>query len=135
MIQIVFTFHEFLAICAADGQMVRRTGKSLCTRASSVRCHQCIPDLSPDFFFLREMWMKKHFDAVDVFTTPTHFMIEHYARWGIDRNRMQVVSNGQRDYSDGETFSEDREKRNRFGFFGQLVDNKEENVKILVSPR
>ena len=99
--RIVFTFHEFLAICAADGQMVRRTDKSLCSKASAVRCHQCMPELSPDHFFLREMWMKKHFEAVDVFTTPTRFMVEHYANWGIPRERIAVVTNGQADYSGG----------------------------------
>jgi glycosyltransferase involved in cell wall biosynthesis len=122
--RIVFTFHEFLAICAADGQMVRRTDKSLCSEASGVRCHQCLPDYPPEFFFLREMWMKRHFEAVDVFTTPTRFMINHYARWGIDPNRIVHVPNGQADYSRGVSFVERREARNRFGFFGQLVDNK-----------
>ncbi|HZP21064.1 MAG TPA: glycosyltransferase family 4 protein [Bauldia sp.] len=128
--RIVFTFHEFLAICAADGQMLRRTDRSLCTTASPVRCHQCLPDHSPDFFFLREMWMKKHLDAVDVFTTPTRFMVEHYVAWGIDRDRIEVVANGQRDYSGGEPDVEEREKRNRFGFFGQLVDNKGVHVVL-----
>ena len=42
--RIVFTFHEFLAICHADGHMVRRTDRSLCDHASQVRCHQCFPD-------------------------------------------------------------------------------------------
>ncbi|MBN8993909.1 MAG: glycosyltransferase family 4 protein [Rhizobiales bacterium] len=122
--RIVFTLHEFLSICAADGQMVRKTDKSLCTQPSGVRCHQCLPHLSPDFFFLREMWMKKHFDAVDVFTTPTRFMVDHFAKWGLDPNRITVVGNGQADYSGGVSYVEERESRNRFGFFGQLVDNK-----------
>jgi glycosyltransferase involved in cell wall biosynthesis len=122
--RIVFTFHEFLAICAADGQMLRRTDKSLCSDASGVRCHQCLPEYPPEFFFMREMWFKRHFDAVDVFTTPTRFMIEHYARWGIDPNRMVHVPNGQVDYSGGALTIEQRTTRNRFGFFGQLVDNK-----------
>ncbi len=128
--RIVFTFHEFLAICAADGQMLRRTDKSLCTSASSVRCHQCLPELSPDFFFLREMWMKKHFEAVDVFTTPTRFMVDHYVKWGLDPARIEVVSNGQRDYSGGVAPLEERDQRNRFGFFGQLVDNKGVHVVL-----
>lgn len=122
--RIVFTLHEFLSICAADGQMVRKTDKSLCSQPSGVRCHQCLPHLSPDFFFLREMWMKKHFEAVDVFTTPTRFMVDHFAKWGLDPNRIIVVGNGQADYSGGHAFREERRKRNRFGFFGQLVDNK-----------
>jgi glycosyltransferase involved in cell wall biosynthesis len=122
--RIVFTLHEFLSICAADGQMVRKTDKSLCSQPSGVRCHQCLPHLSPDFFFLREMWIKKHFDAVDVFTTPTRFMVDHFARWGLDPNRITVVGNGQADYSGGHPFLDERRNRNRFGFFGQLVDNK-----------
>jgi len=122
--RIVFTFHEFLAICAADGQMLRRTDKSLCSQASGVRCHQCLPEQPPEFFFMREMWFKRHLEAVDVFTTPTRFMIEHFARWGIDPNRMVHVPNGQADYSRGVALVEQRATRNRFGFFGQLVDNK-----------
>jgi glycosyltransferase involved in cell wall biosynthesis len=123
--RIVFTFHEFLAMCNANGQMVRKTDGSLCDRPSPVRCHQCFPDRGPEEFFLRELWFKRHLDAVDMFTTPSRFMIEHYVRWGIDRNRIAHVTNGQPDYSIGKIAIETRRsKRNRFGFFGQLVDNK-----------
>ena len=122
--RIVFTFHEFMSICFADGQMVRKSDRSLCSEASGVRCHQCFPELSPEFFFTREMWMKKHFEAVDVFTTPSRFMIEHYAKWGIHSDRIRHIPNGQADYSDGIELKDDRPLRNRFGFFGQFVDNK-----------
>ena len=114
--RIVFTFHEFLAICAADGQMIRRTDRSLCSEASGVRCSQCFPDHSPEFFFMRELWMKKHFEAVDVFTTPSRFMIDHYTKWGIPAERIRHVPNGQADYSEGFELDEDRSSRNRFGF-------------------
>ena len=122
--KIIFTFHEFLAICAADGQMLRHSDKSLCTRSSNVRCHQCFPDRGPEQFFLREMWMKRHLAAVDRFTAPSRFMIEHYVDWGLDRARIDHVTNGQRDYSGGVALTDDRKRRNRFGFFGQMVDNK-----------
>ena len=46
--RIVFTFHEFLAICNADGHMLRKTDRSLCTHASPVRCHQCFPAIPPE---------------------------------------------------------------------------------------
>ncbi len=49
---------------------------------------------------MRELWMKKHFEAVDVFTTPSQFMIDHYTKWGIDAGRIRHVPNGQADYSD-----------------------------------
>src|SRR5689334_16491015 len=122
--RIVLTLHEFMAICAADGQMLRKTDGSLCSRASAVRCHQCFPDSAPEKFFMREMWMKKHLECVDVLTTPSRYMIRHYTDWGIDPSRIVHVPNGQRNYANGMAMQEENRPRNRFGFFGQLVDNK-----------
>lgn len=133
--KIVMTLHEFMAICAADGQMLRRTDGSLCTRASNVRCNQCFPDVSPEQFFMRELWMKNHLDKVDVFTTPSRFMIKHYTDWGIDADRIVHVTNGQRNYNPdagapkslapvSDDSTTEQAPRNRFGFFGQMVDNK-----------
>jgi glycosyltransferase involved in cell wall biosynthesis len=122
--KIVFTFHEFLAICDANGHMVRRTDGSLCDYASAVRCHQCFPERGPEQFFMRELWVKRHLAAVDVFTTPSRFMIEHFVRWGISRASITHVTNGQRDYSRGVAIGDDRPRRNRFGFFGQFIDAK-----------
>jgi glycosyltransferase involved in cell wall biosynthesis len=122
--RIVLTLHEFMVICAADGQMVRKTDGSLCTHASAVRCNQCFPDTAPEQFFLREMWMKKHLEHIDVFTTPSRFMISHFDDWGIAPSRIVQVTNAQRNYNrDPSTESDDR-PHNRFGFFGQVVDNK-----------
>jgi glycosyltransferase involved in cell wall biosynthesis len=122
--RIVLTLHEFMAICAADGQMLRKTDGSLCSRASAFRCHQCFPDSAPEKFFMREMWMKKHLECVDVLTTPSRYMIRHYTDWGIDPSRIVHVPNGQRNYGEGVAMQEEDRPRNRFGFFGQLVDNK-----------
>jgi glycosyltransferase involved in cell wall biosynthesis len=123
--RIVMTFHEFLSICDANGHMLRRFDNSLCTRASAVRCHQCFPERTPESFFVREMWFKKHLSVVDVFTVPSRFMIQHYISWGLDASKIIHVANGQPDYSNGRVPIEEKPvKRNRFGFFGQLVDNK-----------
>ncbi len=129
-VKIVFTFHEFLAICAADGHMVRHFDKSLCDHASPVRCHQCFPSLPPEQFFLRDRWMKKHLSAVDFFTTPSRFMMKHYIDWGIDPARLSHVANVQRDWGVRAPGPEPPRVRNRFGFFGQLVDVK--GVHILL---
>lgn len=122
--RIVFTFHEFLSICHAYGQMVRTVDRSLCSQASAVRCHQCFPELAPETFFLRKQWFQEHLGAVDVFTVPSRFMIGKYADWGLPAERIVHVSNGQRNYSDGPIAEQMPERRNRFGFFGQLVDGK-----------
>ena len=128
--RIVFTFHEFLTICAADGHMMRRTDRSLCTHASPVRCHQCFPEVPPEQFFIRERWMKKNMEAVDIFTTPSRFMIRQYTDWGIDPGKIVQVANVQRNRGGSRSRSETHGRRNRFGFFGQLVDAK--GVHILL---
>jgi len=128
--RIVFTFHEFLAICAADGHMVRRTDHSLCTQASQVRCHQCFPDRAPEDFLVRKLWFMRHLSHVDWFTCPSRFMIDRYADWGLPRNKIVEVGNGQRCYATAATSKPTAGPRNRFGFFGQLHDTK--GVHILL---
>jgi glycosyltransferase involved in cell wall biosynthesis len=120
--RIIFTAHEFLAICAANGHMQRLTDGALCTRASAVRCHQCLPERPPEHYFMRELWMKTHLGVVDVFTTPSRFMVSHYAAWGLDPAKFVHVTNGLR--TSAQPIKATRGKRNRFGFFGQMVDVK-----------
>lgn len=120
--RIVLTAHEFLTICPANGHMVRLTDASLCSRASAVRCHQCLPERPPEHYFLREQWMKAHLAVVDAFTTPTQFMIEQFVTWGLPREKFHYVTNGQLKRLPSP--SPARERRNRFGFFGQLIDAK-----------
>ena len=126
--RIVLTFHEFMSICAADGHMVRKTDRSLCTRASGLRCHQCFPERSPEQFTMRRMWMQRHLSVVDAFTCPSHFMLEFYEKWGLPAERLHHITNGQRRY--GVPTPPPVGSRNRFGFFGQMVDNK--GVQVLL---
>ncbi len=121
--RIIFTAHEFLSICAADGHMVRKTDGSLCEQASQVRCHQCLPQRLPEEFFLREQWMKAHLQAVDVFTVPSRFMIGFYERWGLDPETFLHVPNGLQMPAPAARAGVPA-RRNRFGFFGQMVDVK-----------
>jgi glycosyltransferase involved in cell wall biosynthesis len=120
--RIIFTAHDFHAICAAEGLMVRLTDGSLCDRASPVRCHQCLPERPPEQHFLREAWMKTQLRAVDVFTTPSRFMIERFRDWGLPEDTFVHVSNGVA--APAIRPAEIRARRNVFGFFGQLVDAK-----------
>lgn len=121
--RIIFTFHEFLSICHANGHMIRKTDGSLCDHASPVRCHQCFPEFSPEHFLLRRMWFMRHLAAVDLFTCPSRFMIEHYVTWGLPRARIRHVTNGQQNHAQGLRVTNPGPHR-RFGFFGQFVDAK-----------
>ena len=122
--RLVFTFHEFLSICEAHGQMVRLNDQSLCTQASSVRCHQCFPHLSPEHFSLRKMWFLRHLQDVDVYTCPSSFMIDRYVAWGIDAGKIRRVPNGQAHRTGGLKPPASDGPKNRFGFFGQMIDIK-----------
>jgi glycosyltransferase involved in cell wall biosynthesis len=128
--RIIFTLHEFMAICAADGHMVRRTDRSLCDHASQVRCHQCFPDRSPEEFLLRKMWFMRHLAQVDCFVCPSQFMIEHYVTWGIARDKLFHVANGQRSYATAPSRANAAGPKTRFGFFGQLNDNKGPHIVL-----
>ncbi len=122
--RLVFTFHEFLSICYANGHMVRRTDQSMCSQASSVRCHQCYPHLPPEHFSLRKMWFMRHLQDVDVFTCPSRFMIDRYVTWGLDARKIHHVTNGLPDCAQGSAPPASDGPKNRFGFFGQMVDIK-----------
>jgi len=128
--RIVLTFHEFTAICAADGHMVRLTDRSLCDRASPLRCHQCLPERPAEDFMVRKLWLDHHLAQVDHFTCPSRFMIEHYVNWGIARERISWVTNGQRSRVIRPILPPPGGPRDRFGFFGLLHDDK--GVQVLL---
>ncbi len=67
--RLVMTLHEYMAICANHGTMVK-TDMQLCYRASPRDCQQCFPDRGPDWFFLRERYLKSFFSLVDLFISP-----------------------------------------------------------------
>ena len=122
--RIIFTFHEFMSICDAHGHMVRTKDKSLCSQASPVRCHQCFPERSPEHFLMRKMWFMRHLAVADAYTCPSRFMIEHYVKWGLPREKIFHVTNGHRNYGPATPEAIAPGPKNRFGFFGQLVDAK-----------
>jgi len=130
---ILYTFHEFIPICHANGQMVRTRNNGLCGYASQYRCHECFPDISPDIFWAKKEWMLAHFELVDEFITPTRFLKDRYAAWGIPDNKIHVISNGQENlnYSDLNSNRNDiRKSFNRFAFFGQVLNNKGPHVLL-----
>lgn len=118
---VILTLHEYLAICHHNGQMIKTHDGELCTKASPAACHRCFPGISPEDFFLRELYLKSFFSLVDLFVAPSEFLVERYAVWGLPRNKFVCIENGQAPAEPqparpvGPTGI-----RGRFGFFGQL---------------
>lgn len=115
---IVLTLHEFLAICHAQGQMLKTNGL-LCQKAAPLDCHLCFPDISPQDFFLRERFVKSFLSLVDHFVCPSQFLRNRYVEWGLPGGKMSVLENGQPRLT-GMLAREDQSQSTRFVVLGQL---------------
>lgn len=119
--ELVVTLHEFMAICHQQGQMVKATTRQLCTKSSIDDCHRCIPSFSREQFWLRENFIKNHFEVVDHFISPSEFLRQRYIDWGIASEKISVIENGQEEWD--KLLPREltiKGTRNRFGFFGQV---------------
>ncbi len=136
----IYTLHEYLLICNHSGQMIRTYDGEVCDGASPVKCNRCFPNVSPQEFKMRELFIKAHLKNVDAFVAPSRFLLQKYVEWGIPENRISFIQNGRipqleaasrplepsrvvtavsgvkvRASSDPSAIS-----RGNFGFFGQL---------------
>jgi glycosyltransferase involved in cell wall biosynthesis len=121
---ICFTFHEMMGICMANGQMVKRGSRDLCYAASPVACNKCFPDLRPEFVTLRRLRLLAALGECDVFAFPSEFIAERYVDWGLPQEKCVVIPNGQVNLGIGADLGQHSRLVNRFGFFGQFIDNK-----------
>jgi glycosyltransferase involved in cell wall biosynthesis len=142
-VQVVFTIHEFAAVCANYGQMIKVDGR-LCHAASPAECGLCFPAQSAGKFFVRNTILHSMFDHVDAFIAPSEFLKKRYVAWGLPDDKTHVIEN----LLDAEVIargraraalppreepivSDDEEARAIvFGFFGQI--NPFKGVDILL---
>jgi len=125
---IVYTLHEYLPICARDGQMIRTATNELCSHASPTRCHECFPHMSPQAFFLRKQLIQSHFKQIDLFLAPSRFLMQKYIDWGIPEDKIRFQDYGRSAFprhADPATTH-----RNRLGFFGQFSPYKGVDVLL-----
>lgn len=129
--KIIFTLHEFMAICLHNGQMVKTESLKLCYKATHADCSRCFPQHSPADFFLRKSYILDQFSYVDEFVSPSQFLADRYIEWGLDKGKMHVIENVLPDIKSlpPRTLAID-EKRTRFAFFGQI--NPYKGIDILL---
>jgi glycosyltransferase involved in cell wall biosynthesis len=118
-VPIVYTFQEFLPICYNFGQMVRTQDQQLCLEASPGQCHQCFPEIKAEHFFMRKRFIQSYLAHVDLFLAPSRFLLERYVEWGIPREKTRYEEYGRLPVQLIEK-TEERQPRNRVGYFGQL---------------
>ena len=122
--RIVLTFHEYLPICPNHGQMVKVQRRTLCHEASPAACNQCFPQHSPAALFQREQHLKNHLLLADAFVSPSRFLVERYAQWGLPEARFSVIENGLEGQTVPARALPPGGRRDRFAFFGQVTEFK-----------
>lgn len=132
---IVYTLHDYMAICHRDGQMVKAAGDQMCLDPSPLDCSECFPNAGTQQFFMRQRFIQSHLALVDRFIAPTSTTKERFVEWGIPEDKIIVEPYGssppQRISANGSR-NGDRvaRKRNRFAFFGQLTPYKGADVLL-----
>jgi glycosyltransferase involved in cell wall biosynthesis len=119
---IVITLHEYLAICNHFGQMVKRPGMGLCERSSPRDCARCFSDRTEQDFFLREMYLKRFLLLADHYISPSRFLAERYAAWGLPAGSISVIENGMPEHGGvpASPPASSKEDGLVLGFFGQI---------------
>lgn len=119
-IKVFLTLHEYIAICANHGQMVKTNG-SLCYGASDEDCRRCFPDRTVEDFWLRRHFLSENLKFVDHFISPSSFLKQRYVAWGLSDEKISVIENGQDPVKPLPPRSlENGELRTVFGYFGQI---------------
>ena len=123
-VRLVVTLHEYLAICANHGQMVKTDRHRLCKEASPSLCNSCLPQHSPADFFAREEHVRAHLMLADAYVSPSHFLIDRYVSWGLPQERFRMIENGVTGEPVPPRALPERGRRDRFAFFGQVTEFK-----------
>ncbi|HEX2726567.1 MAG TPA: glycosyltransferase, partial [Beijerinckiaceae bacterium] len=126
-VRVVFTIHEYAAICANYGQMIKVDGR-LCYAASPAECSMCFPAHSPGKFFVRNTVLRQLLDGVDAFVAPSRFLKQRFVAWGVAEARIVVIENmldrlvlaRRRELPPRLPRRADARTRIVFGFFGQI---------------
>lgn len=134
-VKLLFTLHEYLPICANDGQMLMVESDELCTEASPTRCAYCLKTRpprprTPEELFLRERLIRAAFSLIDTFIAPSAFLRATYERWRLDRP-IQVIDNGMPPMSPlAPRRLAPGELRTRFVYLGQI--NRYKGLQVLL---
>jgi glycosyltransferase involved in cell wall biosynthesis len=124
-LRMVFTAHEFLSLCARDGQMIRTNGNALCERAVPMSCALCIPQGRSLDFEIRREWFRSFFGCFEAIITPSAFLAERLIAHGVTAAKVGKIDNI---HPEASAFASVPAPATgaveRFGFFAQINEYK-----------
>jgi len=119
-VRIVMTLHDYYAICANDGVLMKSPQEPCAALGAGGLC-KCLPEAKPNDMRLRERFIKIHLDAVDQFVAPSAFLRDVYVRWGLPADKVQIIRNGRPDAAPVPGRAATEEPKTVFGYFGNLT--------------
>ena len=123
-VKIIYTLHEYMAICHSRGQLFRYQEGGICPDTAPDQCTRCFPDRTADDFILRRRGFRRAFDLVDRFIAPSQYLRQRFIDWGLESDRITVIANGHTRQRPAKWTPNHSPGLNVFGFFGQYVDAK-----------
>lgn len=133
--RILYTLHEYLPICHAQGQLYRYAESGICQDTRPDQCVGCYPDRTIDEFILRRRGFRQAFALVDQFIAPSEYLRQRYIDWGLAADKITVIPNGHRRQRPEGWDPVSSPDLNVFGFFGQFVDAKGIDVALRAARR
>ena len=127
---IVLTLHEYLLLCAHNGQMLKRGSHRLCRNPCPEACANCFNALHSSHFEKRQKAAQAALAACDGLISPSRWLLEVMQQNFKLPTATKVIENGlplallnncKRDRA--ETRSK-QPRLNRFGFFGRASERK-----------
>jgi glycosyltransferase involved in cell wall biosynthesis len=96
--RLILTLHEYWAMCAYEGRLLRRNGK-FCNGPSPMDCLDCVGHQHRQALAVRRLRIQNLFEKVDCFISPSYFLKERYVDWGLSSDRIHVIENMPHDLS------------------------------------
>lgn len=132
----VMTLHEMLAICLADGQMIKTRSRELCRAESPLNCLACFPDQTLERFAFRKAALLSVLRRFDHLIYPSAFIRGRYEAWGLVGPLASVIENyiGDALMAAPRRAGDPARLAPRFGFFGQPTPYKGLDVALRALP-
>ena len=119
--KIHVTLHDYYLMCGRDGLLFTAAGRR-CAGPDPEACFRCFSDHSPAAFAARDVFVKNHLRLADRLVAPSAFLRDRFIDWGLPPARIDIVRNGWRIESDGQT--DPAPALNRFVLLGNLRETK-----------
>lgn len=134
-VTLICTLHDFNAICANHGQMIKAGSNDLCYKASPLDCARCLSDRQPLDFIIRRHRMIEMLEDFDHLISPSEFLRTRFEEWGTPKGRISVIENGMdiAPIDTSETPETLANKSTKFAYFGNATPTKGLDVLIMAA--